>query len=101
MALGTGEDFEGAIKPSSVEKAVYESDLFAQRITEIPSNMQMRAAYSSNDGMPDYVGFAPKGLTTFSDGWLLQEFTYDGNRQCTLRQIGYGSWDGRATVSYS
>ena len=101
MALGVGEDFEGSLKPSSVEKAVYEADLFAHRITEIPSNMQMRAEYSSTDGLPDYVGFAPRGLADTSDGWLLQKFTYDGSRQCTLRQVGYGSWDDRATVSYS
>ena len=30
---------EGAVKPSSLEQQVYEGDLFAQRITEIPSTI--------------------------------------------------------------
>lgn len=36
MALGTSVDFSGAVKPSSLEKETYESDLFAVRFTEIP-----------------------------------------------------------------
>ncbi len=98
--LGTSIDVTGAVKPSSLEKETYESDLYATRFTEIPSNMQMRAAYSSTDGLPDYMGYAPKGLAASSTGWLLQKFTYDGSRQCTLRQIAYDSWDNRATATY-
>jgi hypothetical protein len=101
MSLGTGIKIEGAVKPSSIEVDGYEADLFANRITEIPSNMQMRAAYSSTDGLPDYVGFAPRSLASSDSGWLLQKFTYDGSRQCTLRQIAYDSWDNRATATYA
>jgi hypothetical protein len=103
MTIGNSNRFEGSVKPSSIEVDGYEPDLFAQRYTEIPSNMQMRADYgSSTDGLPDYVGYAPKGLSSSSDGWLLQKFTYDANRQCTLRQIAYDSWDSHSsTANYS
>jgi hypothetical protein len=93
--------YEGNIKPSSIEQATLETDLSAVRITEISSNQQMRAAYSSTDGLPDYTGNAPKGLASSSTGWLLKKFTYDANRQCTLIQIAYDSWDNRASASYS
>ena len=93
--------YEGNIKPSSIEQATLETDLSAVRITEISSNQQMRAAYSSTDGLPDYTGNAPKGLGTATTGWLLKKFTYDANRQCTLIQIAYDSWDNRASASFS
>jgi len=93
--------YEGNIKPSSIEQATLESDLSAVRITEISSNQQMRASYSSTDGLPDYTGNAPKGLGTSTTGWLLKKFTYDGSRQCTLIQIAYDSWDNRASASFS
>ena len=92
--------FEGEIKPSSIEQALFEEDIWASRITEVPSNMQMRADYgTSTDGQPNYVGYAPKGLPVSTDGWLLQKFTYDANRQCTLRQIAYDKWDNRKTTA--
>lgn len=97
--LGTETKQSGAVKPSSLEQQVYEGDLFAQRITEIPSNMQMRIDWTS--GNADYVGYAPRGLASNADGWLLQKFTYDGSNRCTLRQIGYGNWDNRASESYA
>ncbi len=96
MALGQDREVWGELKVSAAEQAEYEPELFAKRITEIPSNMQMRAAYSATDGLPDYVGYAPRGLTAATTGWLLQKFTYDASRQCTLRQIAYSSWDLRA-----
>lgn len=91
----------GATKSSGIESDVYEKLLGSYRITEIPSNMQMRAAYSSTDGLPDYVGFAPRSLASSASGWLLQKFTYDGSRQATLRQIAYDSWDNRASATYA
>ena len=93
--------YEGNIKPSSIEQATLETDLSAVRITEISSNQQMRAAYSSTDGLPDYTGNAPKGLAEGTNGWLLKQFTYDANRQCTKILIAYGNWTARASASYS
>jgi len=83
-------EFEGAVKPSSIEVDGYEAELFAQRITEIPSNMEGRWEYDINDNCI-YAGFAPKGLAESSDGWLIQKFTWV-NKNCTKREINYGNW---------
>lgn len=101
IPLGQDEKLTGQTKISAAEAIELEVDLKAKRITEIPSNMQMRAEYTSTDGLPDYLGFAPRGLAVGTTGWLLQKFTYDGSRQCTLRQSAYDSWNNRATASYS
>lgn len=102
--LGSGLSFEGQVKPDAITVDSYEGELFAQRIVEVPSNMQFRADYDGQtDGLPKYVGYAPKGLAEGSDGWLLKEYTYDANdpRQCTKILIGYGNWTARAGASYS
>lgn len=101
LPLGQSEITNGQVRISAAEAIELEVDLKAKRITEIPSNMQMRGAYSSTDGLPDYLGFAPRGLATNTTGWLLQKFTYDGSRQCTLRQIAYDTWDNRASATYA
>ena len=93
--------FEGAIKPSSIEQEAYEANVAATRVMSIESNQQMRCEYNA-DRTTLYRGFAPKGLEASQDGWLIQKFTYDANKQVTLRQIAYDSWDDRATTaSYS
>ena len=100
--IGSHLDEIGGVLPSKIEQATYEKDLYALRIAEIPSNMQFRAAYSApNDGLPDYVGYAPRGLAEGATGWLLKAYTYDANRQCTQILIAYGDWTNRATGSYS
>jgi hypothetical protein len=101
LPIGETEVLNGQVRVTAAEAIEHETDLKAKRFTEIPSNMQMRAQYSSTDGLPDYLGFAPKGLASGATGWLLQKFTYDGSRQCTLRQIAYDSWTNVATASYS
>jgi len=95
---GTGTYSGGAVKPDAITVDGYESALFAHRYTKIPSNMQMRIDWTS--GNADYVGYAPKDLTSSTQGWLLQKFTYDDSGRCTLRQIAFDSWDDRATASY-
>jgi len=99
--LGSGLKFEGAVKPDSITVDSYEGTLFAQRMTEIPSNMQFRASYASTDGLPEYIGYAPKGLAEGTDGWLLKYCEYDANRQCTSITIAYGNWTNRAAESFS
>jgi len=91
---------EGAVKPSSLEQQVYEGDLFAQRIVEIPSNMTKRFAYDGS-GNCIYLGAAPRGLAEGTDGWLLQKFTYDGSNRCTKIEIGYGNWTNRVSEDYA
>lgn len=94
--------FEGAVKPSSIEQAGFEGDLSAVRITEVSSNQQFRADYAGlTDGLPKYTGSACKGLAEGTNGWVLKEFTYDANRQCTKILIAYGDWTSRSTASYS
>jgi hypothetical protein len=102
IPLGQDEKLTGHTKISAAEAIELEVDLKAKRITEIPSNMQMRVDYDGQtDGLPKYLGFAPRGLASSATGWLIQKFTYDGSRQATLRQCAYDSWDNRATASYA
>jgi len=99
--LGTDRQYEGQVKPSSIEKNMYEPTLFAGRFTEIPSNMQMDADYGvRTDSQMDYLGFAPKGLADGTDGWIIHKFTYDVSDRMTKREIGYGNWTGRTGLSY-
>lgn len=93
------KDYEGQVKPSSVEKAAYEENLFAMRIAEIPTNMIGRWEYDV-DNQCIYAGYAPKGLAEGTNGWLIQKFTWStGN--CTARNIAYGNWTARATFTYN
>jgi len=98
MTLGTELTQSGAVKPSSLEQQKYESDLFADRITEIPSNMKARWAYDESNNCI-YGGYAPKGLAEGTDGWLIQKFTWSGSN-CTERNIAYGNWTNRASYTY-
>lgn len=101
MALGTGTQISGSTKPSSLEVDGYEPNVFAHRFTQIETNQQGRWDYQGGT-LVVYSGFAPKGLATSAQGWLLQKFTYDGNNNVTQRQIAYDAWDNRSTTaSYS
>ena len=93
------EKYEGAVKPSSIEKDGFDPDLWASRITEIPSNMKARFAYDVSNNCI-YAGYAPTGLAEGTDGWLLQKFTYDGSNNCTQRDIAYGNWTARTGYTY-
>ena len=84
------EAVSGATKSSDVENKTYEKDTWALRITDIPSNMTKRFAWSG--GNCTYLGAAPRGLAEGTDGWILQKFTYDGSNQCTKIEVGYGNW---------
>lgn len=101
MALGQDKVPYGETRVSAAEQAEYEAELFAKRTVEIPSNLQFRAAYSGTDGLPDYTGYAPRGLAEGTDGWMLKKFTYDANRQCTTIQIAYSNWTARAGATYT
>ena len=99
--IGNSQKYEGNVKPSSIEKAGWEEDLYAGRFTEIPSNQQMRCDYTDRtDGQPVYLGFAPRSLEASEGDWLLHKFTYDGSERITLRQIAYDSWDNRTGDIY-
>lgn len=69
---------------------------------EFPSNFQMFIDYvARTDGQPIYVGFAPKGAATSDNVWLIQKSTYNGSNQLTQRQSAVGSYDNRASLTYS
>ena len=98
MALGNRTHLAGATKPDSISADSYEGLLFAKRITEIPTNMQGRWEYDTDDNCI-YAGYGARGLEESDTGWLLHKFTWaSGN--CTKREIGYNSWDNRATAEY-
>jgi hypothetical protein len=92
-------EYIGAVKPSSLEQANFEPDLSAGRSVEIPSNMQARWVYDSDNNCI-YAAYSPRGLSESSEGWLLQKFTWvSGN--CTKREIAYDSFSNYLTASYS
>ena len=100
MGLGNSNEEYGQVRSSGIEQKEYEKELWAKRITEIPSNMHMEVEYTA--GIPTYVGFAAKGLATSASGWLIQKFSYDASGNCTKREIAMDcyAWDNRATVTY-
>ena len=95
MVLGVDHTLSGSTKVTGAERREHEDSLFAKRIVEIPSNLQIRVAYNA-DGTALYRGYAPKGLAADTAGWLLHKFTYD-SMKLTLRQTAYSSWDLRAS----
>jgi len=101
MSLG-GNSFvpEGATKGSWAEDREHQQSLFAKRIMEVPSDLQIRQAISRSDGQPDYVGYAPRGLAADATGWLIWKFTYTSNNM-TLRQTAFDSWDNRTSATYA
>lgn len=90
----------GSLKVSMAEEREHDGALQAKRILEIPSNLQMRVAYNASK-QTEYAGFAARGLAASADGWLIQKFTYDANKQVTLRQSAYDAWDNRASATYA
>jgi len=99
MAIGDSIEREGAVKPSSIEKDVFEQAVWANRTVVIPLNMTRRWENNAS-GQPVYEGYAPKGSKEGDDAWLLFENTYDSDSFITKSEVGYGSWTGRAGVSY-
>jgi hypothetical protein len=98
MAIGSEIIQSGALKPSSLEQQEYESDLFAKRMTEIPSNMQARWVYDG-DGNCIYAAYAPRGLAEDSVGWLIHKYTWSAGN-CTKREIAYDSYSNYLTATY-
>lgn len=96
---GSGIRIEGATKPTSIDVDSYENAIYAKRIVEIPSNLQMRIEYGAN-GKSKYAGYAPRGVGEDTEGWLIQYFEYDGSNRIVKRTIGYDSWDNRDGASY-
>lgn len=101
--------YEGAVKPSSIERDGFDENLKAIRATEVPSGLKMRLDYGSRtDGQPDYQGFAPSGLAEGDNGWLIYKFTYSADPGRMIERNVYGAsaadngnWTARATGGYT
>lgn len=93
-------EFQGATKPDSISVDSYEKTLFARRVTDIPSNLQIQIEYNGA-GNELYVGYGARGLATNQTGWLIYKFTYDGSNRVTARQSAFTSWTLRASGSYA
>lgn len=99
-------DVYGQVKPSFVENQTFEEQISAIRSTDIPSNLQMKISYTGRtDSQPVYIGYAPRGLSASSKGWLLQKYSYESssdNSRSTGRTIAYDSWNNaETTASYA
>jgi len=95
---GSSRDVWGLRKSTEAEHRMFDPALEAGRITEIPSNLQMRVEYT--DGNATYMGFADKGMGISASGWLLHKNTFDASGNVTLRQISYDAWDDRSLATY-
>jgi hypothetical protein len=100
MANDINTELSGSTRCSMAEVREHELPLLAKRMTEVPSNMQMRMAYIAAGG-GEYVGYAARGLAEGGNGWLLHKITYDSNSQITSRTVAYGSWTNRAAETYA
>ncbi len=97
----TNPDQLGSVLPSKIEQAGWEKNLYAHRYTEIPSNMGMRVLYDGNN-RAEIVGYAPRGLLSGDDGWLLQKLAYNGSTTDVVsRTIGYGNFSNASIATYS
>jgi len=61
--------------------------------------IKKRLAYNSN-GDVEYVGVVERGVVESSLAWKINKYSYDINNNLILVESGYGSWDGRASLSY-
>ncbi len=74
---------------------------YASKVQDIVNDTQIAADYGANtDGSPVYLGYAIVGKATSDDAWMIYKFTYDGNVQMLTKKTAYGTWDGRASLTY-
>ena len=99
--MATGDDYKltGQVKVSDAEAREHQATLYAKRVTNVPTDMQMQIDYVGGSN-PIYVGYGAKGLATSSSGWVIQKFTWDVNDNCTSRQIAFGIYDNRTALTY-
>lgn len=102
MAIGDDYQLNGQVRVSDAEAREHEPLIFAKRVTDVPSNQQVKVdANGRSDNQPVYVGFAPRGLPTSSNRWLLWEITYDVYGDFSYKKIAYDSYDNRVSATYS
>ena len=95
---GGNRDVYGNTRSTEAEHRKFEPSIDAERITEIPSNQQMKVQWLG--GNPIYCGFGAKGLSISASGWLLHKYTFDASGNATARGISFDAWDDRALTVY-
>lgn len=66
-----------------------------------PMELKQKFDYTAGPGTsPVYIGHAAAGTATSANKWIIWKYTYSGANP-TDRDTAYGSWDDRATLSYS
>lgn len=98
IPFGTPDRFVGADKPSSIEQSEHNNTMSTKNVSEVPSDMKKRFAYDGSNN-PEYIGVAPKGTATSAAVWMIQKLAYTATYLYSI-DIAYGSWDGRAALSY-
>lgn len=102
MAIGEAYQLNGQVRVSDAEAREHQSALLAKRITEIPGILQIRVdANGRSDNQPVYVGFTEKGNPTSDTEWTVWKITYDSYNDFSYKQSAFGSWDNRASLTYS
>ena len=99
MGVGDSYTLNGQLKASDAESREHQAALLAKRTVDIPHDLQIKIEYNA-DGTVKYTGYGAKGLDTDESGWLIHYMEYNASKQMTSKTNAYGTWDGRAGLSY-
>lgn len=88
----------GQNRARGTEWREHQAALLAKRVTDVGSDQQFLFEFDGDNLI--YLGRGAKGLATSDDGWLIQKFTWSGDKP-TSRQSAISAWDDRATATYS
>ena len=85
-------------EPKELDNWEHHYPLAAKRVTNVGSDLQ---TIVDEAGAPatTYVGKGARGLATASDGWFLKRIVVSGTTTTITHAIG--SWNNRATATYS
>lgn len=91
-------DIEGGNLQNSIFRKVFSDAHKSFKITEVPSTLQERYEWSGSDMI--YHGYAPRGAANTDALWLVEKWTWDAGNPVS-KQTADGSWDDRASLTYS
>jgi len=102
MPYGGNNEVYGQTRASIVEQKVYQEALEALRQVQVPTDLQALWDYGvRTDGLPNYAGYAERGIETSASGWLIHHFTYNASGHVTQRAVAYDAWDDRTGATYA
>ena len=74
----------------------------ASNLSSTDKPVRVKLDYDTRtDGQPIYQGFAPFNTATTATEWLIFKYTYDVNNNMTARDVSWGAWDSRTTLTYA